>query len=119
MNARDNISARKLIGPILRDISRSFYVSIRLLPRRLREPVGLAYLLARATDTLADTTKIPAAVRADALRNLASAIQGNDAANTVVDLARSFLPLQTNPAEQTLIEVLPDCFRLLELQNAA
>jgi phytoene/squalene synthetase len=36
-------------------VSRSFYLTIRFLPRPLREPVGLAYLLARATDTIADT----------------------------------------------------------------
>jgi len=29
------------------------------LPWRLREPVALAYLLARATDTVADTARIP------------------------------------------------------------
>jgi farnesyl-diphosphate farnesyltransferase len=119
MNGGSKTSARKLIGPILRDVSRSFYVSIRLLPRRLREPVGLTYLLARAADTLADTAEVSVAVRADALRDLASAIQGKDATNVIVDLAQSFLPLQTNPAERRLIEVLADCLRLLGLQNAA
>ncbi len=39
----------------LRDVSRSFYLSIRVLPGGLQEPVGLAYLLARAADTIADT----------------------------------------------------------------
>eukprot|EP01034_Spumella_vulgaris_P003029 gene3029-3914_t len=37
---------------LLRGVSRSFYVSIRLLPGPLREPVAAAYLLARATDTI-------------------------------------------------------------------
>jgi farnesyl-diphosphate farnesyltransferase len=112
-------SARRLLGPILRDVSRSFYVSIRLLPRRLREPVGLAYLLARAADTLADTTEIPASVRANALRNLDSAIQGTAPSQVVVDLRQSFAPLQTNQPERALIEGLPECFQALELQNAA
>jgi farnesyl-diphosphate farnesyltransferase len=113
-------SARRLLGPVLRDISRSFYVSIRLLPRRLREPVGLAYLLARATDTLADTAKIPASVRLDALGKLTSAIQGTSAANgSIVDFRQSFAPLQVNGAERTLIEVLPDILQSLDLQNAA
>ena len=123
-------SLRRLLGPILRDISRSFYVSIRLLPRRLREPVGLAYLLARATDTVADTANIPASVRLDALRNLALAIQGTSAPNvaspsrsnpvgSIVDLRQSFAPLQVNAAERTLIEVLPDILQSLDLRNAA
>ncbi|MDQ2824132.1 MAG: squalene/phytoene synthase family protein, partial [Verrucomicrobiota bacterium] len=136
-------SLRRLLGPVLRDISRSFYVSIRLLPRRLRDPVGLAYLIARATDTLADTTEIPPSVRLDALHNLASAIQGPSmpdavdslspqslsagaappspsiSAGSIVDLRQSFAPLQTNSAERTLIEVLPDILQSLDLQNAA
>lgn len=107
------------LGSILRDVSRSFYVSIRLLPRRLREPVKLAYLLARATDTLADTVNVPAAVRAEALRNLASAIQDSDSEKIVVDLRQSFAPLQTNEAERKLIEALPECFQLLQSMNAA
>lgn len=50
-------------GPLLASVSRSFYLSIRLLPRRLRDPVGLAYLLARASDTIADSPTAPEDVR--------------------------------------------------------
>jgi len=48
-----------LLGPLLRQVSRSFYLSLAVLPRSLREPIGLAYLLARAADTVADTRLIP------------------------------------------------------------
>lgn len=50
-------------GPLLASVSRSFYLSIRLLPRGLRGPVGLAYLLARASDTIADSPVVPEDVR--------------------------------------------------------
>ncbi len=40
--------------PILKKVARSFYLTIRLLPKKLQEPVALAYLLARASDTIAD-----------------------------------------------------------------
>ena len=43
-----------LTGDLLRGVSRSFYLSLRILPAALREPIGLAYLLARAADTVAD-----------------------------------------------------------------
>ena len=46
---------------LLRGVSRSFYLSIRLLPAPLRRPIAVAYLLARAADTLADTAELPAA----------------------------------------------------------
>jgi farnesyl-diphosphate farnesyltransferase len=52
---------------ILKRASRAFYLTLAVLPSSLREPVGLAYLLARAADTVADTRIIP---RADRLRCL-------------------------------------------------
>lgn len=42
------------IFPLLKSVARSFYLTIWWLPAPLREPVGLAYLLARASDTIAD-----------------------------------------------------------------
>ena len=46
---------KQLRGEVLRSVSRSFYLSLRVLPKPLRDPLSLAYLLARATDTIADT----------------------------------------------------------------
>lgn len=105
--------ADRLLGPILQSVSRSFYLSIRFLPSGLRQPIGLAYLLARATDTVADTTRIPAEARLIQLESLASAIQGSPTAD-IHALQSSFAPLQTNPAERALIRSLPDCLEILE-----
>src|SRR4051812_40296353 len=91
---------------ILSAVSRSFYLSIRLLPKKLRDPVSLGYLLARASDTIADTAEIPAALRLEKLRLLARAIQGEATGNGVVDLSASISPLQKNEAERSLIESL-------------
>src|SRR5216117_3031821 len=59
--------ADDLLGDLLRQVSRSFYLSLAILPRPLREPIGLAYLLARAADTVADTRLI---VREDRVRHV-------------------------------------------------
>ena len=40
--------------PLLRRVSRSFYLTLRLLPPQVRESIALAYLVARLSDTLAD-----------------------------------------------------------------
>jgi farnesyl-diphosphate farnesyltransferase len=114
MNRRDLLSADQLLGEILRSVSRSFYLSIRILPRRMREPVGLAYLLARATDTVADTTKISATIRRETLRALVSAIQSGAESSQILDLQKSFAFLQTNQAERTLIESLSGCLAFLD-----
>jgi farnesyl-diphosphate farnesyltransferase len=44
---------------VLKGVSRSFYLSLRLLPQSMRDAAGLAYLLARGSDTIADTAAVP------------------------------------------------------------
>nr|MBR9810877.1 squalene/phytoene synthase family protein [bacterium] len=39
---------------VLKDVSRSFYLSLRFLPKGFRAPTSIGYLLARASDTIAD-----------------------------------------------------------------
>ena len=55
--------AHELEGDVLKGVSRSFYLSLRFLPAPMRGPAGIAYLLARASDTIADSATIPAAER--------------------------------------------------------
>jgi len=99
---------------LLRPVSRSFYISIRVLPRGLREPVTLAYLLARTTDTIADTNAIDAELRIRMLDRLADAIQG-DANGIAAELRRTFAPLQENEAERNLIESVELSLRRLQV----
>lgn len=47
-----------LLTDVLRDVSRAFYLTMRVLPAGVREPVSVAYLLARAADTIADTAAV-------------------------------------------------------------
>ena len=112
MNARE---IERLRGPVLRSVSRSFYLSLRVLPRPLRDPLSLGYLLARATDTIADTPMLPAELRIEALQNLAWAIQGEAPIEVVADLRNSFAPLQSDEAERGLIDALPAVLNWLEL----
>jgi farnesyl-diphosphate farnesyltransferase len=97
----------ELRGSVLRSVSRSFYLSLRFLPKTLRDPLSLAYLFARATDTLADTAEAPVALRMESLHNLATAIQRAEASEAMVPLRESFAPLQKNAAERALISRLP------------
>ena len=108
-----------LRGPVLRSVSRSFYLSLRILPKALRDPLSLAYLLARATDTIADTPEPPAKLRAEALRDLALAIQGTTAGETVAQLRNSFTPLQRDEAERSLIQHLPALLEWLDELKAS
>ena len=48
-------SPQKVLNGLLQGVSRSFYLTLRVLPGSIRPQIGLAYLLARTTDTIADT----------------------------------------------------------------
>jgi farnesyl-diphosphate farnesyltransferase len=119
MSGRSHPHARALGTTILRSVSRSFYLSIRFLPSLLREPIALAYLLARTTDTVADTTRIPGTVRMEALKMLSDDIQGKGSREIVVNQVASFVPLQENAAERMLLDSLPDCLAWLEQTRGA
>src|SRR6266576_5214160 len=114
MSDRSSASTRALQTTILRSVARSFYLSIRFLPAQLREPIALAYLLARATDSVADTTGISGLVRIETLKMLSDGIQGKASRDVVIDLIASFIPLQVNKNEQRLLESLPDCLDWLD-----
>jgi farnesyl-diphosphate farnesyltransferase len=98
-----------LLDPLLKRVSRSFYLSLRILPRGVREPVGLAYLFARAADTIADTRFLRPADRLVHLEALRDAFL----IGTAVPFSRlpaALAPHQQNPAERTLLLGLPQAF---------
>ncbi|OLC13660.1 MAG: hypothetical protein AUH29_12630 [Candidatus Rokubacteria bacterium 13_1_40CM_69_27] len=100
-----------LLGDLLRQVSRSFYLSLAILPARLREPIGLAYLLARAADTVADTRLIARAERIAHLDTLRRAYAGTAADVTAVALAAA--PHQYGP-ERRLLERVGEAVARLE-----
>ena len=61
---------------LLKGVSRSFYLSLRLLPRPMRGAASLGYLLARTSDTLADSAAASAETRLRCLDEFARALDG-------------------------------------------
>src|SRR5216110_421091 len=114
MSVVPSIAIRALQTVILRSVSRSFYLSIRFLPAQLREPIALAYLLARTTDIVADTPEISNLVRIETLKMLSDGVQSKASRDVVINLIASFIPLQSNKSERQLLESLPDCLDWLE-----
>jgi len=95
------MSANWQLPDLLKATSRSFYLTLRVLPARVRPQIGLAYLLARTTDTIADTELVPPAQRLDALQKLRERILGqNSAPLNFGELAKH----QGSPAEKLLLE---------------
>src|SRR6267143_4353690 len=86
---------------LLKATSRSFYLTLRVLPGKIRIQIGLAYLLARTTDTISDTELVPSDQRLTALQALCTRILGSS--QTDLDLSE-LTRRQTLPAEHTLLE---------------
>ena len=86
---------------LLRATSRSFYLTLRVLPPAIRPQIGFAYLVARAADTIADTEIVPINRRLEALQKLREGIMGkNPAPLNLNDLAGK----QGTDAERILLE---------------
>ena len=61
---------RELLTSLLREVSRSFHLTMRMLPGAIRPQISLAYLLACTTDLIAETAAVPVAERLAALAQL-------------------------------------------------
>lgn len=92
---------------LLRGVSRSFFLSVRLLPRALRRPVSLGYLLARASDTIADAPGLTPAERLQALDAFLSAVHGRGEPPPATAVRGA------TADEQRLLDALPDCIAWL------
>jgi farnesyl-diphosphate farnesyltransferase len=101
------------LNDLLKRVSRSFYLTLRILPRPLRTPIGLAYLFARAADTIADTALISPAARLTLLEQFRSLFQDYDAAILRV-LRGALVGPQHIPAERALLSSLEECFAVLQ-----
>lgn len=101
---------RELGGQLLASVSRSFYLTLKALPRELREPISLAYLLARTADTIADTAAVPAALRLECLRDYEALVQGHltDRSPLTDTIRSSFVALQADKSERRLMERFAD-----------
>ena len=77
----------------------------------MREPISLGYLLARASDTIADTEQVPADLREACLAKFTPALKDKTARAELIELIHSsFIEYQTNEKEQLLLERLEDVF---------
>ncbi len=99
------MTAPELLRDVLPGVSRSFALSLRVLPRALRLPLGVTYLLARAADTIADTRVLSPPTRLTALHALRAALQDGHAVAPALAGAGSG---DHGPAERLLLARLPD-----------
>src|SRR5262245_55277708 len=103
---------RALLNSLLKRVSRSFYLTLRVLPRSIRPQIGLAYLLARTSDTIADTEIIPVEQRLQMLAAFGRRIKGED--TDPLDFSQFARDEAASPAEHELLENCETSLSLLE-----
>ncbi len=99
-----------LLTDLLKEVSRSFYLTLRVLPRAVRQQIGLAYLLARTSDTIADTAVLPPTDRLVALAALGQRILGTSQQPLAFP---QLLSHQQNPSERALLARVEESLSLL------
>ncbi|MGD0094090.1 MAG: phytoene/squalene synthase family protein [Planctomycetota bacterium] len=107
-------SRRALLGPLLKSVSRSFYLTLRVLPAGLRAPVGLAYLLARAGDTIADTQLLPPPRRLELLLAFRAQVNGPADDARLREIQDALTEHQKDSSERLLLQSLVPAVRLLD-----
>lgn len=98
---------------LLKRVSRSFYLSLRILPPAVRPTLSLAYLLARASDSIADCMTWDSATRAQWLRGLPAAWAGGVTAEGLPAAERDLLAAL--PALLRRLDASPDKDLILEV----
>ena len=99
---------------LLKGVSRSFYLTVRVLPQQVRGPIQLAYLLARAADTVADTDALPSDYRIEQLKRFRARLEGKEIEPLEVANGAAGARLRRDDAETELLQALPRLFALLD-----
>ena len=102
--ARDDLT-----GDLLKRVSRSFYLSLAILPRPVRGPVGLAYLFARAADTIADTRLISREERLHRLEAFRDELW-EEMPSRLAKIITACTGATPHAGERELLSRLPECF---------
>jgi len=85
---------------LLEDTSRSFYLTLKILPKKIRGQVGLLYLLARIADTIADSKIGEAGMLIESLKMYEESVK--DTSINIPDL-EPIAELQEDQGEQRLL----------------
>ena len=108
-------SKQELLRDLLKQVSRLFYTTLVVVPADVRDQVSLAYLFARAADTIADTELIDRPRRLDFLGQFKGQFVSDQIAwGQIREIQRAMGPLQQDSSERVLLERLEDCFRLFQ-----
>ncbi|RMH35344.1 MAG: squalene/phytoene synthase family protein [Nitrospirae bacterium] len=111
----DHSSDRLLLREILRRVSRSFYLTLAVLPSNVRDQVGLAYIFARTADTIADAGSLDHCTRLGCLRQFKQCfIASKIDVENLVAIRQLVIDRFQRASERALLEELVHGFEIYE-----
>jgi farnesyl-diphosphate farnesyltransferase len=99
-----------IFSEMLEKVSRTFALSIRYLPKALRQPVGLSYLLYRVSDCLEDHSELLAERKIALLQEWNCVLQGN---TPPLEFVRNIADLDRRDPEIFVAQHAPDLIAAL------
>lgn len=102
------------IDALLEATSRSFYPTLKYLPKKVRGQIGLLYLLARVADTIADSKHGETEFLLNILREYNDVAQGTS--SSLPDFTE-LAEIQTNENEAKLLRNVEDVIAGLEVYS--
>lgn len=109
-NGRSKRNHREVLDPFLAyqkqallRVSRTFALTIPLLPSQVRNVIGNAYLLCRIADTIEDEPTLDREYKRKFLGRFAEVVQQQSATDSFAHELASLLSDATNPAERDLV----------------
>lgn len=106
------------MSPVLwsKGVSRSFYLSLRLLPAPMREAAALGYLLARTSDTVADSSTGDLSGQVTALGDFSAAVAGT---RLLPSWPAALVTAVADPRERLLLGRTAELISMLQALPAA
>ncbi len=104
------------IDSLLERTSRSFYPTLKYLPKKIRGQIGLLYLMARVADTIADSKHGETSFLQNLLEQYNDVAQGRS--STLPDFSE-LADIQQNEHEAELLRNVEDVLNGLEVYDAA
>jgi farnesyl-diphosphate farnesyltransferase len=99
------------LDPILRGVSRSIFITLRVAPRAVRRQLGVAYLFCRAADTIADTRLLSRDSRLEQLQRFRAQFESDVPRGEELErIASEVGAPQAIPEEKALLLRLQECF---------
>lgn len=99
---------------MLEEVSRTFALTIPVLPPKLLHAVGNAYLLCRIADTIEDEPALNLEQKKEISENLVETLKGSIGAETLANELKHLLSTATSQGEYELISEIPRVIRIFQ-----